>query len=96
VGQVFGPVAAALFADKPASLAADLPKVAGSQTLSQVATTDVVVLLAVASRRAGGEAWRTFRADGADLLGNLPLPGAVVVLVTNLATADLPILAGTR
>jgi hypothetical protein len=52
---------------------------------------DAVVLLAVTAKRAGGDVWRQFRAESADLLGDQPLPGAVVVLINRLAEADSPI-----
>jgi hypothetical protein len=46
---------------------------------------DLVVLTALACRRAGGEAWTAFRAESQSLLGNQPLSGAVVVLVNRLS-----------
>ena len=46
---------------------------------------DLVVLTALACRRGGGEAWRTFRAEARPLLGDQPLPGSVAVLVGRLA-----------
>jgi len=49
---------------------------------------DLVVLTALACRRAGGEAWRTFRAEARPLLGDQPLPGGVAVLVGRLARPD--------
>jgi hypothetical protein len=54
---------------------------------------DATVLLALACRRTGGSCWDAFRASARDLLGNQPLPGAVVVLVNRLAQAPLPMLA---
>ena len=51
---------------------------------------DMVVLTGLACRRAGGEAWNTFRAEAKDLLGRQPLPGSVVVLVNRLARTNLP------
>jgi len=50
---------------------------------------DLVVLTALACRRAGGEAWRTFRAEARPLLGDQPLPGGVAVLVGRLARPDV-------
>ncbi len=46
---------------------------------------DRVALTALAGRRAGGEAWRTFRAEARPLLGDQPLPGTVVVLLGHLS-----------
>jgi hypothetical protein len=57
---------------------------------------DAVVLTALACRRAGGEAWTTFRAETHRLLGEQPLSGSVVVLVNRLARATLPVLAARR
>jgi Ca-activated chloride channel family protein len=51
---------------------------------------DAVLLTALAARRAGGETWETFRASAKDLLGRQPLPGALVVSVNRLPTANLP------
>ena len=51
--------------------------------------SDMVVLTALACRRAGGEAWRTFRAEARPILGDQPLPGSVVVLVGRLTRPDL-------
>jgi hypothetical protein len=45
---------------------------------------DLIVLLAIASREAGGQTWSTFRAQSRDLLGSQPLPGEVVVLVNRM------------
>jgi len=50
---------------------------------------DMVVLAALACRRAGGEAWDAFRADAKYLMGNQPLSGGAVVLVNRLAWARL-------
>jgi hypothetical protein len=46
---------------------------------------DRVALTALACRRAGGEAWETFRAQARDVLGGQELPGEVVVLVNRLS-----------
>jgi Ca-activated chloride channel family protein len=54
---------------------------------------DMVVLTALAARRTGGEAWRTFRAEMQDRLGDQPLSGAVVVLVNRLGNPALPLVA---
>jgi len=53
---------------------------------------DRVVLAALACRKAGGEAWRSFRAEAGSLLGNQPLSGGVVVLVNRLSGRELAIL----
>jgi hypothetical protein len=45
---------------------------------------DLVVLLALAARQAGGDEWASFRAQSRDLLGSQPLPGEVVVLVNRM------------
>ena len=57
---------------------------------------DAVVLTALACRRAGGDAWRAFRAEARDLVGRQPLSGSVVVLISRLSSASLPILASAR
>ena len=46
---------------------------------------DMAVLTALACRRAGGEAWRTFRAEARPMLGDQPLPGSVVVFISRLS-----------
>jgi len=53
---------------------------------------DLVVLTAMACRRAGGAVWEEFRAEAADLLGRQPLHGSVVVLVNSLSR-PAPVLA---
>ena len=50
---------------------------------------DLVVFAALACRRAGGEAWRTFRAEARPLLGDQPLPGGVAVFVGRLDRPDV-------
>jgi hypothetical protein len=57
---------------------------------------DAVVLTALASRRAGGEAWNTFRAEAPELLGGQPLNGDVVVFVNGLSATRLPLLVAGR
>lgn len=54
---------------------------------------DMLVLTALACRRAEGRAWNRFRAEADDLLGKQPLPGHVVVLVNRLAVSRLPLIA---
>jgi len=61
-----------------------------AKPLSKVVTDgvggpDMVVLTALACRRAGGEPWRTFRAEARPILGGQPLPGSVVVLIDRLS-----------
>jgi len=55
---------------------------------------DRVVLTALACRRAGGEAWRTFRAEARPMLGDQPLPGGVVVFVSRLSGTDGALASG--
>jgi len=54
-----------------------------------------VVLAALASRRAGGEVWSTFRGEAPDLLGRQPLAGEVVVLINRLSVTRLPVVVAT-
>jgi hypothetical protein len=49
---------------------------------------DVMVLVAMACHRAGGDTWAAFRAQMRDLLGDQPLPGSVVVLINRLPGSD--------
>jgi hypothetical protein len=60
---------------------------------SGVEGDDLVVLAAIACRRAGGRTWETFRARSAEWLGQQPLPGDVVVLISRLSGAPLPLVA---
>jgi hypothetical protein len=55
----------------------------------QVGGEDMVVLAAMACRRAGGDAWNAFRAESRRIVGEQPLPGSVVILVSNLARPNL-------
>jgi hypothetical protein len=50
---------------------------------------DMTVMLAIACRRAGDEAWSAFRRDATELLGNQPLAGSVVVLINRLNASQL-------
>ena len=59
----------------------------------QLRGDDLVVLGALAARKAGGETWLDFRAKQPDLLGGQRLNGSVIVLVNRLASADPTILA---
>jgi Ca-activated chloride channel family protein len=52
---------------------------------------DLIVLTALACRRAGGEAWRAFRAESGDWLARQPLPAAVVLLISRLDRPDPPL-----
>lgn len=45
---------------------------------------DLIVLTALACRRAGGDTWNAFRAQARTLLGEQPLSGSVVVFVNRL------------
>jgi hypothetical protein len=77
------------------------PDDAARQALAELASrgvsgSDLVVLTALACRRAGGEAWDTFRAESRDLIGGQALPGSVVVLVNRLAHPQLPLAMASR
>jgi hypothetical protein len=63
----------------------DVGQLARLATTGDGAGEDVTVLLALACRRAGGDAWTAFRAQLGELLGQQPLPGSVVVLVNRLS-----------
>ena len=52
---------------------------------------DLVVLTAMACRRAGGEAWEQFRSKSHQIVGDQPLRGEVVLIVNRLASPVLPI-----
>jgi hypothetical protein len=52
---------------------------------------DLVVLTALAARRAGGDVWQTFRAETLSELGKQPLSGAAVVLLNRLSRPALPL-----
>ena len=56
----------------------------------QLAGDDFTTLCALASKRAGGEVWRAFRANARDFLGRQALHGSVVVLVNRLEAVELP------
>jgi hypothetical protein len=57
---------------------------------------DMVVLTALACRRAGGEAWEKFREEARTLLGDQPLSGSVVVLVNRLSRGELKLASGLK
>jgi len=59
----------------------------------QVTGDDLVILTALAARRAGGDTWQAFRARMTDLLREQPLSGHVVILINRLANAALPLVA---
>lgn len=50
-----------------------------------IAGEDLVVLTAMACRRAGNDTWSAFRAEMPELLGGQPLAGSVVVLANRLS-----------
>jgi hypothetical protein len=54
---------------------------------------DLVVMTALACRRAGGETWDRFRAASADLLADQPLSGHVMVLIHRLPGPGSPLAA---
>ncbi len=56
-----------------------------------VSGEDLTVLTALACRRAGGEAWQTFRAEAHELIGSQPLPGHTIVLIHRLSQNRLPV-----
>jgi hypothetical protein len=47
---------------------------------------DLIVLAALACRRAGGDVWNDFRAASKDLLGAQPFPGDMVVFINRLGS----------
>ncbi|HEY3324858.1 MAG TPA: VIT domain-containing protein [Planctomycetota bacterium] len=55
---------------------------------------DAVLLAALTCRKAGGEAWKTFREDQRSLLSAQPLPGSLIIFVNSLERSTLPILRG--
>ena len=61
-----------------------------------IAGDDLVVLTALACRRAGGKVWTAFRAESGEILGRQPLSGSVVILVNGLARSRLPLVAARR
>jgi len=65
-----------------------------SKGTGRIIGEDLVVLTALACHRAGGDAWRTFRAEARQILGRQPLPGSVVILVNRLASPQMRLLAG--
>jgi len=74
-------VARSLLAEPAAIDRAALAKVLDG---GAVVGDDLVVLTALACRRAGGETWDRFREASADLLADQPLSGHVVVLIHRL------------
>jgi hypothetical protein len=64
-----------------------------SANLQQLRGDELVLLTALACRKAGGEVWEVFRGTQRDLLGQQGLTGSVVVLVNRLARAKLPVLS---
>ena len=82
-------VASALLADRKQIDAEALAKA----VTDGVAGEDLTVLLAMACRRVDGEAWSTYRSAAAELIGQQPLSGHVVVLLNRLGAAQFPSLA---
>ena len=74
-------VARALLVDRQSIDRAALAKVLDG---GAVQGDDLVVMTALACRRAGGETWERFREASADLLADQPLSGHVVVLIHRL------------
>ena len=60
---------------------------------NEITGDDLLVLTALAARRAGGDTWQAFRARMPDLLRDQPLSGHVVVLLNRLANPALPLAA---
>ncbi len=88
----FRVVAAALMAP-----AGEIDSAALAALLTQpLRGNDMVVLAALACRRAGGSTWDTFRAESRSLLGDQPLDGSVIVLVNRLASPRLLLAAAQR
>jgi hypothetical protein len=56
---------------------------------SDIYGEDLVVLAALACHRAGGEPWSAFRSASNELLGEQPLAGHVVVLISRLSGSPL-------
>ena len=54
---------------------------------------DLVGLLALACRHAGGQAWLRMRAEAREILGRQPLPGGLVVMVNRIGAQPQPALA---
>jgi hypothetical protein len=82
-------IAKALLADRGQIDSAALSKVVSDG----VAGEDLTLLLAVACRRASGDAWAAFRGASRELLGEQPLDGHLVVLINRLAAGQLPLVA---
>ena len=102
-GAAFKPMHLLALRDAATALLAPSGQVDGTALVGRVRDhrqhiggDDAVILTALACRRAGGEAWRTFRAEAHDLVGRQPLRGSVVVLSNRLAGSALPIVASSR
>ena len=102
-GAAFKPMHLLALRDAATALLAPSGQVDGTALVGRVRDhrqhiggDDAVILTALACRRAGGEAWRTFRAEAHDLVGRQPLRGSVVVLINRLAGSALPIVASSR
>jgi hypothetical protein len=72
----------------------DIDRAALTELLRQpLEHEDLLLLTAVACRRAGGEVWEAFRAESKDLLGSQPLSGDVVVFINRLSNSQIPLAA---
>jgi hypothetical protein len=83
----------ALFGRGGDAVQTDLAKLVRDGTVNG---EDAIALLALACRRAGRDAWATFRAEAGELLGRQPLAGDVVVLVNGLSATNLPLVMAAR
>ena len=82
-------IAKALLADRDEIDTRALSKVVSDG----VAGEDLTLLLAMACRRSGGDAWDAFRGAARELLCEQPLDGNLIVLVNRLAAGQLPLVA---
>ncbi len=78
-------VAQALLASDPARHADAL----GATLDKPLSGDDLVVLTAIACRRASGQAWTTFRARSRQILGSQSLRGEAIVIVNRLSSSRL-------
>jgi len=92
-----------VLAGAPAVMAALLSPAeeADVEALIEVVSTgvqgeDMVVLTALACRRADGDAWKTFREEARMMLGDQPLSGGVVVLVNRLSRPELKLASAIK
>jgi len=92
-----------VLAGAPAVMAALLSPAeeADVEALIEVVSTgvqgeDMVVLTALACRRADGDAWKTFREEARMMLGDQPLSGGVVVLVNRLSRPEVKLASAVK